>query len=25
MKDYSHLDRSKFDKVDVHDGLKAPW
>jgi signal transduction histidine kinase len=23
MKDYSHLDRSKFDKVDVHDGLES--
>jgi len=23
MKDYSHLDRSKFDKVDVHNGLES--
>jgi len=23
MKDYSHLDRAKFDEVDVHDGLES--
>ena len=23
MKDYSHLDRAKFDKIDVHDGLES--
>jgi signal transduction histidine kinase len=23
MKDYSHLDRSKWDKVDIHDGLES--